>query len=414
MGKRRVVVTGLGAITPLGNSVNEFWNNALAGKSGIGPITHFDTAQFDSKIAGEIRNFDPSSMIDRKEARHMDLFVQYTIMAAKEALEQSGLDMEKSNRERFGAVIGTGIGGISMLENQHEILLNRGPNRCSPFLIPMMIPNIAAGHLAIKLGLEGPSGCTVTACASGNSALADATRWIQYGDADVMFAGGAESAVCPTAVAGFCAAKALSVRNGDPAHASRPFDKDRDGFVIGEGAGVVVVEALEHAQARGAKILAEIVGIGQSDDAYHITAPHPEGLGAARAMQNALRDGGITPEQVDYINAHGTSTGLGDIGETKAIKRIFGDRAYKTPISSTKSMVGHCLGAAGGIEFIAVVKSLLDQKIHPTANLDNPDPECDLDYVPKVARSLALTYGLSNSFGFGGHNASVLVKRFEP
>ncbi len=414
MSKRRVVVTGLGAITPLGNSVEEFWNNATAGKSGIGPITHFDITQFDSKIAGEVRNFDPSSMIDRKEVRHMDLFVQYTILAAKEALIHSGLDMEKANRERIGAIIGSGIGGISRLEEQHEILVKKGPNRCSPFLIPMMIPNIAAGHLAIKLGLEGPNGCTVTACASGNSALADATRWIQYGDADVMFAGGAESAICGTAVAGFCAAKALSVRNDDPTHASRPFDKDRDGFVIGEGAGVVVLESLEYAQARGAKILAEIVGIGQSDDAYHITAPHPEGAGAARAMLNALRDGGITPDQVNYINAHGTSTGLGDIGETKAIKRVFGDLAYKIPISSTKSMVGHCLGAAGGIEFIAVVKSILDQKIHPTANLDNPDPECDLDYVPKVARNVKVTYALSNSFGFGGHNASVLVKRFEP
>jgi 3-oxoacyl-[acyl-carrier-protein] synthase II len=413
MSKRRVVVTGLGAVTPLGNTVEEFWTKALAGQSGIGPITRFDVTQFDAKIAGEVKNFDPSSMVERKETRHMDLFVQYSLIAGREAFLQSGLNMEQEDRARMGAVIGSGIGGIAPLEEQYEILLKKGPGRCSPFLIPMMIPNLASGYLAIKLGLEGPNSCTVTACASGNSALAEAYRTIQYGDADIMFAGGAESVVCRTAVAGFSAAKALSLRNDDPQRASRPFDKDRDGFVIGEGAGIVVLELLEHAQARGAKIFAELVGIGQSDDAYHITAPRPDGQGAARAMQNALKDAGISPEQIDYINAHGTSTGLGDIAETKAIKRVFGDHAHRLAISSTKSMVGHCLGAAGGIEFVAVVMTLVNQIIHPTINLDQPDPECDLDYVPKQARQAKVQYALSNSFGFGGHNVSVLVKRFE-
>jgi 3-oxoacyl-[acyl-carrier-protein] synthase II len=413
MAKRRVVVTGIGAVTPLGNSVEEFWSNALAGKSGVGNITHFDCTLYDAKIAGEVRNFDPSSMIDRKEVRHYDLFVQYALMAAKEALAQSGLDLEKEDRSRAGAVVGSGIGGISPLQEQYEILLKKGPNRCSPFLIPMMIPNMAAGAMAIKLGLEGHNNCTVTACASGNSALADAMRTIQYGDADIMFAGGAESVVCQTAVAGFAAAKALSLRNDDPQRASRPFDRDRDGFVIGEGAGIAVLESLEHAQARGAKILVELSGIGQSNDAFHITAPRPDGRGATSAMQKALADAGVKPEDIGYINAHGTSTGLGDIAETKAIKRVFGEYAYKVPVSSTKSMVGHCLGAAGGIEFVAVVQTLLNQKIHPTINLDNPDAECDLDYVPKVARAASVQYAMSNSFGFGGHNVSVLVKRFE-
>ena len=328
MARRRVVVTGMGAVTPLGNNVETFWQNVLAGKSGVGPITHFDPAEYDAKIAGEVRDFDPSPLIDRKEVRHMDLFVQYTLIAAQEALLNSGLNLDQEeDRGRLGSVIGSGIGGINSYEAQHEILLKKGPNRVSPFFIPMMIPNLASGHLAIKFGLEGPNSCVVTACASGNHSLAEAFRLIQYGDADVMFAGGAESAVSPTSVAGFSSSKALSLRNDDPTRASRPFDRDRDGFVLAEGAGVAVLESLEHAQARGAKILAEIAGIGMSDDAYHITAPHPEGLGGARAMANAIKDAGLQPGDIEYINAHGTSTPQGDLAETKAIKRVFGEHA---------------------------------------------------------------------------------------
>lgn len=411
---KRVVVTGLGAVTPLGNSVDTFWQNAVAGRSGIGPITHFDAANFDSKIAGEVRDFDPGTLIDRKEARHMDPFVQYSIVAAQEAIRHAGLDLEREDRTRIGTVIGSGIGGIISFETQHEILMKKGPGRVSPFLIPMMIPNLAPGHVAIKFGLGGPNTCTVTACASGSNAIAEAARWIQYGDADVVVCGGAESAVSPLSVSGFCSAKALSLRNDAPEKASRPFDRDRDGFVIAEGAGIVVLESLEHAQARGARILAELGGVGMSNDAYHITAPEPEGQGGARAMMRAIEDAGLRPEDVDYINVHGTSTLQGDIAETKAIKRVFGQHVRKLAISSTKSMTGHCLGAAGGIEFVAVVKTLEDRIIHPTINLDNPDPECDLDYVPNQARKAEVNTAISNSFGFGGHNFSLLVKRFRP
>lgn len=408
----RVVVTGMGAVTPLGNSVESFWQGAVAGKSGIGPITHFDPAAFDSRFAGEIRNFDPAPLVDRKEARHMDPFVQYALIAAQEAIRDSGLNLETENKDRIGTVIGAGIGGINAFEAQHEILMKRGPGRVSPFLIPLIIPNLAAGWVAIKFGFGGPNSCPVTACASGNNALADAARLIRCGEADVVVCGGAESAVSQLGVAGFCSAKALSLRNDAPERASRPFDRDRDGFVIAEGAGIVVLESLEHAQARGAKIRAELAGYGMSDDAHHITAPHPDGLGGARAMQAALACAGMRPEEIEYINAHGTSTLPGDIAETKAIKHVFGAHARKLAVSSTKSMIGHTLGAAGGIEFIAVVKSLEEQILHPTINLENPDPECDLDYVPHQARKTAVNAVISNSFGFGGHNVSVLAKRY--
>ncbi len=411
---KRVVVTGLGAVTPLGNTVDSFWQNALAGKSGVARITHFDPAAFDSQIAGEVKNFNPEPLVDRKEARRLDFFVQFAVVAAQQALTQAGLDWDRINRDRFGVIVGAGIGGLKVLEIQNEILLHKGPSRVSPFLIPMMIPNMAAGHIAIKYGLGGPNGCTVTACASGNNALADAMRLIKYGDADVMLAGGTESVVTPLSVAGFCSAKALSVRNQEPERASRPFDRERDGFVIAEGAGLALLESLEHAQARGATILAEISGVGFSEDAYHITAPQPEGLGGARAMQMALNDAGLRPEEVDYINAHGTSTQQGDIAECRAIKKIFGQHAQRLAVSSTKSMIGHPLGAAGGIEFVAVVKSLTDQVVHPTINLENPDPECDLDFVPEGARRIRVGTAISNSFGFGGHNISLLVRRFEP
>ena len=410
---RRVVVTGLGAVTPLGNNVETYWKNLLAGKSGIGPITHFDASQFDSRIAGEVREFDPSGVVDRKEARRLDLFVQYALVAAQEALRQSGLDLEKVDHERIGSVIGCGIGGIGVAETQKEILLARGPGRVSPFLVPMMIPNMAPGMIAIKYGFRGPNISVVTACASGNNAFTDAVRMIQRGDADVMIVGGTESAVTPLAVSGFCSAKALSTRNDEPQRASRPFDRDRDGFVIAEGCGLAVVESLEHAQRRGAAILAEIGGYGMSDDAYHMTAPLPDGSGGAKSMALAIQDAGLKPEDISYINAHGTSTVQGDIGETMAIKLVFGDRAKHIPVSSTKSMIGHALGAAGGVEFVAAVKSIQEQILHPTVNLENPDPECDLDYIPEGPRRAEVRNVLSNSFGFGGHNVTLLVRRFE-
>ncbi len=410
---KRVVVTGLGAVTPLGNDVESFWQNILAGNSGIGPMTHFDTAGFDSRIAGEVRNFDPSALVDRKEARRMDFFVQYALVAAHEALQHSGLNIDAMDRSRIGVVVGCGIGGIGVAETQTRVLLNKGPGRVSPFLVPMMIPNMAPGQIAIKNGFKGPNVAVVTACASGNNALADATRLIQRGDADVIVAGGSESAVTPISVAGFCSAKALSLRNEEPQRASRPFDRERDGFVIAEGAGLAVLESLEHAQARKAKILAEIGGYGMSDDAYHMTAPLPDGSGGAQAMHLAMQDAGVRPEEINYINAHGTSTLQGDVTECLAIKKVFGDYAYKLAISSTKSMIGHTLGAAGGIEFVAVVKSIQDQILHATKNLETTDPVCDLDFIPEGPRKTEVRNVITNSFGFGGHNVSLLVKRFE-
>lgn len=409
---KRVVVTGLGVITPVGNDVETYWKNLLDGKSGIGPITHFDATGFDSRIAGEVRDFDPSAEVDRKERRRLDLFVQYALVAGREAIRHARLDLEALDRDRAGIIIGCGIGGIGVAEAQKEVLMSKGPGRVSPFLVPMMIPNMAPGIMAIKYGFRGPNISVVTACASGNNAFADAMRLIQRGDADLMVVGGTESAVTPLAVSGFCSAKALSCRNDDPQHASRPFDRDRDGFVMAEGAGVAVVESLEHAQARGADILAELAGYGMSDDAYHMTSPLPDGSGGARSMELAIRDAGMQPVDIDYINAHGTSTQQGDIGETLAIKRVFGDRARQVPISSTKSMIGHTLGAAGGVEFVAVVKSLMEQTLHPTANLVKPDPECDLDYITEGPRKTTVKNVLTNSFGFGGHNVSLVVKSF--
>lgn len=410
---KRVVVTGLGAITPLGNTVETFWENLAAGRSGIGRISHFDPTGFDSQIAGEVRGFDPAPLLDRKEVRHLDPFVQYALVAGRDAIGHSGLRLDQEDRARVGVVIGSGIGGIQSLEAQHTNLIQKGPSRVSPFLIPQLIPNMAAGMLAIKFELCGPNSCPVTACASGNNAIAEAVRWIQHGDADVVICGGAESAVSPISVAGFCSAKALSTRNGEPERASRPFDRDRDGFVISEGAGIVVLESLEHARARGARVLAELSGIGMSDDAYHMTAPEPDGKGGARAMQLAVADAGLRPEDIDYINAHGTSTLQGDIAETRAIKSVFGAHAHRLAVSSTKSMIGHCLGAAGGIEFVAVIKTLETQRIHPTINLEHPDPECDLDFVPNQARDRSVRHAVTNSFGFGGHNISLVVSRFE-
>ncbi|MCK5218507.1 beta-ketoacyl-ACP synthase II [bacterium] len=410
---KRVVVTGLGVITPLGNDVESFWKNILAGNSGIGPMTHFDCTGFDSRIAGEMRDFDPSALVDRKEARRMDFFVQYALAAAHEALRHSGLNMDLVDRNRIGVVIGCGIGGIGVAEAQTRVLISKGPGRVSPFLVPMMIPNMAPGQIAIKNGFKGPNVAVVKLCASGNNALADATRLIQRGDADVIIAGGTESAVTPISVAGFCSAKALSLRNEEPQRASRPFDRDRDGFVIAEGSGLAVLESLEHAQARSAKILAEIGGYGMSDDAHHMTAPLPDGSGGAQAMILAMQDAGVRPEEINYINAHGTSTLQGDITECLAIKKVFGDYAYKLAISSTKSMIGHTLGAAGGIEFVAVVKSIQEQILHATKNLENPDPQCDLDFIPEGPRKTEVRNVITNSFGFGGHNVSLLVKRFE-
>lgn len=409
----RVVVTGLGAVTSLGNNVETYWKNLLAGQSGAGPITHFPTEGFTSKIAAEVKDFDPSQAIEKKDVRRMDLFVQYAMVAADEAIKHAKLDLNNLDKDRIGVIIGCGIGGIGVAETQKVNLHEKGPGRVSPFLVPMMIPNAAPGQIAIKYGLAGPNLAVVTACASGNNALADAARMIERGDADIIVAGGTESAITALSVAGFCNAKALTTRNDDPMRASRPFDKDRDGFLIGEGAGIVILESLESAKARQADILAEVVGCGMSDDAFHMTAPWEDGRGGARAMSLAIQDAGLQPEDIDYINAHGTSTPLGDIGETKAIKRVFGDHAYKLAVSSTKSMIGHALGAAGGVEFVAVVKSIETQTLHQTINIDNQDPECDLDYIKEGPRKAKVRHVLSNSFGFGGHNVSILAKRFE-
>ncbi|MBN1596172.1 beta-ketoacyl-ACP synthase II [candidate division FCPU426 bacterium] len=409
---KRVVVTGLGAVTPVGNNVGTFWRNIVAGKSGVDVVKHFDVSGFESQIAGEVRDFDPSAIVDKKEARRLDLFVQYALVAAQEAIQQAQIDCKAMDQYRIGSIIGCGIGGIGVAEVQEQILMTKGPGRVSPFLVPMMIPNMAPAMVAIKFGFRGPNVAVVSACASGNNAFADAVRLIQRGDADVLIAGGTESAITPLSIAGFCSAKALSTRNHEPQRASRPFDRERDGFVIAEGCGLAVLESLEHAQARGANILAEIGGYGMTDDAFHITAPLPDGAGGAKAMELAILDAGLKPEDIDYINAHGTSTEQGDIGETVAIKKIFGAHAKKLQISSTKSMIGHTLGAAGGIEFVAVVKSIMEQTLHPTINLDNPDPACDLDYITEGARQTTVNCVLTNSFGFGGHNVSVLVKRY--
>jgi 3-oxoacyl-[acyl-carrier-protein] synthase II len=407
------VVTGLGAVTPIGIGKDEFWQSLLAGKSGIGKITHFDASEYTTQIAGEVKDFDPTKYIDKKEAKRMDPFTQFAVAASKMAFEDSGINLETEDRTRIGTMIGTGIGGMDTLNEQYKNLFDKGPNRISPFFIPMMIGNMAAGQTSITFGLQGPCSCVTTACATGTNAIGDAFKVIQRGDADVMVAGGTEAAISPIAVAGFCSMKALSTRNDEPEKASRPFDKDRNGFVMGEGAGVVILESLEHAVARGAHIYAEIIGYGSNADAYHITAPAPEGAQAAKCMAMALRDGGIETEAVDYINAHGTSTPLNDKNETLAIKSLFGEHAYKLAVSSIKSMTGHLLGAAGGIECIATVLTLENDMIPPTINCDEPDEEMDLDYVPHTSRKQVVNVALSNSLGFGGHNATILLKKFE-
>lgn len=412
--KRRVVITGLGAITPIGIGKDEFWQSLIAGKSGIGPITRFDAAEYTTQIAGEVEGFGPEKYIDKKEAKRMDRFTQFAVAASRMAIEDAALQLDKEDRQRIGTFIGTGIGGIETLHEQFRVLFDKGPGRISPFFVPMMIANMASGQTSITFGLQGPSSCTVTACATGTNSIGDAFKIIQRGDADVMLAGGTEAAISPAAVAGFCSMKALSTRNDEPTRASRPFDKDRNGFVMGEGAGIVVLESLEHALARGARIYVEIAGYGFNADAFHITAPAPEGAQAAKCMEAAIKDAGLAPQNVDYINAHGTSTPLNDKNETLAIKTLFGAHAAKLAISSIKSMTGHLLGAAGGIECIATALTIVNKVIPPTINYETPDAELDLDYVPNTAREKAVDVAISNSFGFGGHNATILVKRYEP
>ena len=411
MMKRRVVVTGIGAVTPVGNTAKEAWEAVLAGKSGIGPLTRLDASQYPVSVAAEVKDFSIETWIDKKEARKMDRFTQFALAAAIEAVEDAKLVIHNDNANRVGVWIGSGIGGMETFEQQFRTFLDRGVRRVSPFFVPMMIPDMASGQVSIYFGAKGINSCSVTACASGTNSIGDAFKVIERGDADVMITGGAEAPITTMAVAGFCANTALSF-NEDPATASRPFDKNRDGFVIGEGAGIVILEEYEHAVARGANIYAEIVGYGATGDAHHITAPAPEGEGAARAMAQALADGDVNPTQIGYINAHGTSTGYNDLYETQAVKTVFGEHAYKLAISSTKSMTGHLLGAAGGIEAIFSVLALREGKIPPTMNLVEPDPQCDLDYVANAAREQQVDYALSNSLGFGGHNATLVFKRF--
>jgi 3-oxoacyl-[acyl-carrier-protein] synthase II len=401
----------MGALTPIGNTVEEYWASLVAGRGGVGPITHFDASNHSCRIAAEVKGFDPNVYMDPKETRRMDPFVQYAVAAAKMAMDDSGLSITPENAARVGVLVGSGIGGVHTWEAQHRILLEKGPSRVSPFFVPMLIANMASGQISIVFGAKGPNTTVVTACTTGTNAVGDAYEIIKRGDADAMIAGGAEAAICPLSCAGFCNAQAFSLRNDEPEKASRPFDAKRDGFIIGEGAGVLILEDLEHARARGANIRAEIIGYGMSGDAYHITAPAPEGEGAARCMQAALDDAGIRPEDVDYINAHGTSTELNDKFESMAIKTVFGDHAYKVPISATKSMTGHLLGAAGAVEAIACIRALEEGTIPPTINYEYPDPDCDLDYVPNVARKADLEIAISNSFGFGGHNATIVFRK---
>ncbi|MDF0668653.1 MAG: beta-ketoacyl-ACP synthase II [Nitrospira sp.] len=407
---RRVVVTGLGVVTPLGTGVGKTWKAICAGESGIGRITRFDPTGYDAQIAGEVKDFDPAQFIEKKEIKKMDTFIHYAVGAAQLAVDDAGLKIKPEEAAKVGVYIGSGIGGLGSIEHYHDVLRSKGPGRVSPFFIPMTIINLASGQVAIRIGAKGPNSCAVTACATGNHCIGDAYRLIQRGEADVMVAGGAEAAVTPLGVAGFASAKALSFRNDDPTKASRPFDKDRDGFVLGEGAGVVVIEELEHALRRGVRLYGEIIGYGMNSDAYHITAPPEEGEGAVRCMELALNDAGINRDQIGYINAHGTST-MADAIETRAIKKVFGEQAFRIPISSTKSMTGHLLGAAGGVEAVVSLLALFHGILPPTINLDHPDPACDLDYVPNKARPAAIQTALSNSFGFGGVNACLIFKR---
>ncbi len=409
---RRVVITGLGLVTPLGTGVEKTWKALCAGESGIGRITRFDPTGYDAQIAGEVKDFDPAQFIEKKEIKKMDTFIHYAVGASQLAVEDAKLTVAPEEAARVGVYIGSGIGGLGSIEHYHHVLKEKGPGRVSPFFIPMTIINLASGQVAIRLGAKGPNSCAVTACATGNHCIGDATRLIQRDDADVMLAGGAEAAITPLGVAGFASAKALSFRNDEPTKASRPFDKDRDGFVLGEGAGVVVLEELEHARKRGARIYAEVIGYAMNSDAYHITAPPEEGEGAVRCMEMALKDAGVAETDIGYINAHGTST-MADAIETKAIKQVFGPQAFRIPVSSTKSMTGHLLGAAGGVEAVFSILALHHDILPPTINLEHPDPSCDLDYVPNQARPAHPQVVLSNSFGFGGVNACLLFRRCE-
>lgn len=415
MNERRVVITGIGCISPLGNDLSTTWEGMKAGRSGIGPITCLDTEPFDCKIAGEVKDFEPEQYFKLpKDARRADRYVQLAVAASKMCMDDSGLNPESINPRRYGVMVGSGIGGLATLEKEHSVYLNRGPKRVSPFCIPMMISNIASGIISMEYGLKGPNMVIVTACATSNHNIGEAWRMIKFGDADGFLCGGAEASILPMGLSGFGSMKALSTRNDDPQAASRPFDRDRDGFVMGEGAGVIMLEELETAKARGATIYGELLGYGVSADAYHLSAPSPDGSGPAYAIEMALKHGGKNPEDVDYLNAHATSTGLGDIAETKAIRRAFGDHVDNgLMVSSTKSMTGHMLGAAGGMELIACVMGIKDGVVPPTINVENQDPECNLDCVPNTAREVPIKTALSNSFGFGGHNASVLVGKFE-
>jgi 3-oxoacyl-[acyl-carrier-protein] synthase II len=410
LSRRRVVVTGLGIVCPVGNGVKQAWSNIQAGKSGITRITRFDASPFASQIAGEVKDFDIGQVLTPKEARRVDVFIHYGIAAAAEAIKDAGLEAHPKDAERIGINVGSGIGGLSLIEDTHKALLEGGPRKISPFFIPGAIINMISGNLSIMYGFKGPCLAMVTACTTANHCIGDSGRLIEYGDADIMVAGGSESTICALGVGGFSAARALSTRNDDPATASRPWDSDRDGFVLGEGSGVIVLEELEHAKARGAKIYCELAGYGVSADAHHITAPCEDGEGAARGMANAMRNAGINPSDVDYINAHGTSTPLGDLAETVAVKRCFGGHAKKLAISSTKSSTGHLLGAAGGVEAVFTIMGMQDQVAPPTINLFNQDPECDLDFVPNAARQMKIKVALSNSFGFGGTNGTLVFR----
>lgn len=412
MGKRRVVITGIGALSPIGNDVDTMWKNMLAGKSGAKLITKFDTSDFATKFACEVKDFNVEKYINKKEAKRMDLFTQYAIATSSMAMDDANFDLDTIDKERFGVIYGSGIGGMETFETQTTNYVLGGPRKISPFFIPMMISDIAAGQISIRYGLQGPNYATTSACATSTHAIADAFFMIQRGSADMMVSGGAEASITPMSIGGFNSARAISTWNDRPTEASRPFDKDRNGFVMAEGSATLILEELEHAIKRGAKIYAEIIGAGLTGDAFHVTAPAPEGNGAFRSMREALRDGGINPEQVDYINAHGTSTKLNDLNETKAIKKLFGEHAYKLAISSTKSMTGHLLGATGALESIACILAINNSIIPPTINLDEPDPECDLNYTPKVPIERNIDYALSNTFGFGGHNSTLLFKKY--
>jgi 3-oxoacyl-[acyl-carrier-protein] synthase II len=404
-------VTGIGLVTPLGVGTSVAWEGLIAGRSGVGPLTKIDPSDYPSRIAAEVHDFDPHQFLDRRDIRRTDTFIQYALASSQFALEESGLSIDDSNADRVGVAIGCGIGGLPLIENMKEVLVEKGPSRVSPFFIPGLIGNMAAGMVSIHFGARGPNACPCTACTTGLHAVGDAFRLIQHGYADAMFAGGTESVMTPLAVAGFCSMRALSTRNDEPERASRPFDRDRDGFVIGEGAGVLMLEELEQAKGRQAQVYAELVGYGMGADAHHISAPHPEGEGAVRVMEAALEDAEVEPEAIDYINAHGTATPLGDIAEVKAIKQTFGDHAHRLAISSTKSATGHLLGAAGGVEAAVLALTIHHGKLPPTINLDNPDSQCDLDFVPNVARDADIEYALTNSFGFGGTNGALIMKK---